>query len=73
MPREEANDFGGQRSVLVRVRAFAALLPRVEATTGDAVSPTERGDGVPRLLRTELGDEGEAFAFRALQNRDSFF
>lgn len=68
-----ANDFGGQRPVLDRVCAFAALPPRVEAARRDVVAAAERSDFEAFVLRDEMLDEGEDIALRALQNRMAFF
>jgi hypothetical protein len=77
---KEARDFRRQLPVLERVRAGAALAPRVEPRPRDAVAPTEgrHFEGFEAVvLRDGVLDEGEAVAFRsalrALQNRMAFF
>lgn len=73
MASEPANNLGDQRSVLDVVRAGLAPTPRVEPRAGDVVAATERSDGEAFVVRDEMVDEGEPFAFRALQNRMAFF
>jgi len=63
----------GQFAVLERVRTGGAVAPRVEPRPRDAVASTEGRDFEAVVLRDEMRDEGEAVAFRALQNRMAFF
>jgi hypothetical protein len=53
-------------------RAVAVGPPRVEPVGRDAVPATERRDLKAAALRDDVVDEGEAVAFRALQNRMAF-
>jgi hypothetical protein len=71
--REESTNLRGQRPILERVRTDLAVSPRVEARARDPVAATERRDAEAFVLGDEVLDEGEAVAFRALQNRMAFF
>lgn len=71
--REAPHDLRGQRPVLARVRTERAPAPRVESGARDVVAAAEWSDAEAFVLRDEVRDEGEAVAFRALQNRMAFF
>ena len=70
MQREQARDLVRNVPVLLRVRAFPATTPGIEACACHVEPPTQRRHAVLRVVRF---DEGEDVAFRAEQNRMAFF
>ena len=59
-----------QSAIVARMRRFRTTLPGVEATAGDAQTPTENRDGVLGLLR---GDEPKSYRLCFAKKAVAFF